>query len=120
MVKGRVLVVDDEPMFGDFVRTVCEELGHEVLVTIEARAFQDAYESFDPTVVILDVIMPDVDGIELLQWLIDQGCSARILVVTGYNPKYAEMAQILGGAKGLDVRNFSKPVRAADLRTALS
>ena len=40
--------------------------------------------------------MPDIEGIELVQWLAEQSCKARILVVTGDNPYYGKMALGLG------------------------
>ncbi len=116
----RLLVIDDEADFGAFVGRVAEGLGFEVTVTTRARAFKAAYETVDPSVIVLDVVMPDVEGIELVQWLAERGCRARILVVTGYNPHYSELAKILGEAKGLQpVTTLTKPVRVRDLRAAL-
>jgi len=49
MSPGRLPVVDDEPAFGAFVRTVAEEMGFEVDVTSRARAFQKAFDALAPT-----------------------------------------------------------------------
>ena len=117
----RLLVIDDEPDFGTFVQTVAERMGYDVRVTTKADQFAETYETFAPTVIILDVVMPEVDGIELVQWLAQEKCKARILIVTGYNPHYADAAMRLVSADDpLDVKTLSKPISLAELRAALS
>jgi len=119
MAAKRLLVIDDEPEFCNFVREVAEGAGFDVIVASGADEFRHAYRERDPGVVVVDVVMPDVDGIELVNWLADQGCTAQVLVMTGYNPQYADAAVVLGNVQGLNVRRYSKPVRVATLREAL-
>ena len=70
MHDKRLLVCDDEPRFGRFVKNVAEDLGYTVCVTTGGHAFIDAYGSFNPTTIVLDMIMPGMDGNELVLWLI--------------------------------------------------
>jgi DNA-binding response OmpR family regulator len=121
MSEKRALIIDDEKMFADFVRQVAEGMGYEVRVTDQADVFKETYLDFDPTVIILDMVMPGVEGIELVNWLAEEGCSARIMVVTGYNPHYVDFAKTIGSARGLSsVQSYTKPISLADLRKALS
>ena len=121
MVAKRLLVVDDDPEFGAFVRRVAEGEGYEVNVTTGAEAFKQAYQTFDPTVLLLDVVMPDVEGVELVDWLAGQGCKAKIIILSGVDPRYPKWAKDLGEAKGLpSLTTFTKPIRLADLRKALA
>ncbi len=118
---GRLLVVDDDPGFGELVRKVGLKLDFEVEVAINGKEFTRAYDSFDPTVVVLDMVMPDVEGIELIQWLGERGADVHVIVVTGYTPRYAALAKKLAEAKGLrSVAALSKPVRLNDLQAALT
>jgi DNA-binding response OmpR family regulator len=120
LTDKRLLVVDDEPEFGEFVRKVAAASGFEVEVTSDAAAFKTVYDAFDPTVVVLDVVMPDVDGLELVKWLAERKSTVHLIVVTGYNPDYSEYARKIGGARGLQrVTNLAKPVALAVLRAAL-
>lgn len=120
MTGKRLLIVDDEPDFGEFVRKVAEDLGYEVTVTTEGRAFKKIYDKCDPTVVLLDMIMPETDGIELVTWLAKNHCTAKVIVATGYHPDYGLMAQKLGEDGGIDsVTLLTKPVSPAQLRAAL-
>ena len=49
----------------------------------------EAYENFKPTTIVLDMIMPGIDGNELVLWLADKACAARLIIMTGYTPDYA-------------------------------
>ena len=118
--KKRLLLIDDELGFREFVGKVATSAGYEVELTSNATDFISLYQSFDPTLIVMDMIMPEMDGFELMQWLITQNCAARVLVVTGYNPHYAEMAETIGTDSGkLDVQTLTKPIGLMELRTAL-
>ncbi len=121
MSKKRLLIIDDDKDFGEYVRQAAEEAGFEVDVTTRARDFKESFESFNPDVIMLEVVMPDVDGIELINWLSEQGCTARLIIVTGYSPKYAEMARTLSVAKGMTFAiAVSKGIFIAEIREILS
>ena len=121
MTDMRLLIVDDDPDVGEFVRDVAEELGYEVRVTTRGNDFKLQYEAFDPTVILLDIVMPEIDGTELVFWLAERHCTAEIIIATGFNPTYAAVADTLGQAKGLNsVTTLTKPIALAELRAALS
>ncbi len=121
MIEKRLLVIDDEPGFGTFVQQVAEGEGFEVCVTTRADEFKQALASFRPAIVALDVVMPDVEGIELLQYLADANWTGPVLVISGYNPDYLRLAKALGGSRGLpSVTTLTKPIHARDLRAALN
>jgi DNA-binding response OmpR family regulator len=121
MSDKRLLVVDDEPEFGEFVRKVAADIGYEVQVTTDGYAFQKIYESFKPTTVVLDMVMPEIDGNELVLWLMEQGYCSDLIIITGYSPDYARDAKILAEFKGLrSVTTLTKPIRLAKLRGVLA
>jgi CheY-like chemotaxis protein len=121
MTEKRLLVVDDEPEFGEFVRKVATDLGYEVRVTTNGRAFQEAYHDLDPTTIVLDMVMPEMDGNELVLWLMKQQYRSDLIIITGYSPDYASDAKRLAEFKGLrSVTTLTKPIRLAKLRAVLS
>ena len=121
MTDKRLLVVDDEPEFGEFVRKVATDLGYEVRVTTNGKAFQAAYHELQPTTVVLDMVMPGMDGNEVVLWLMQQHYAANLIIITGYSPDYATDARRLAEFKGLrSVTMLTKPIRLAKLREVLS
>jgi DNA-binding response OmpR family regulator len=93
MKQKRLLIVDDEPAFGEFVRQIALDLGYEVTVTTHGREFQKRYVETQPTLILLDMVIPDLDGNELLLWLIQQGYAADLIITTGFSPEYAQDAK---------------------------
>ena len=66
---ARILVVDDEPSIRSLVRYVLEEEGHEVLLAEDGFAGLRMAEQHSPDCVVLDVMMPGLDGHAVLQRL---------------------------------------------------
>lgn len=118
---GRLLVVDDEPRFCDFVKHVALKLDFDVESARDGNEFMTLCEANPPDVVVLDIVMPGIDGVELVQWLAERGEELHLVIVTGFAPNYAALAKKLGEAKGLlSVTTLTKPVRIADLKAAIS
>jgi CheY-like chemotaxis protein len=121
MSERRLLVVDDEPDFAQFVSNAAGELGYKTRICTQSKEFRRVYAEFAPTHIVLDVVMPEIDGIEIMQWLATEGSTATVVVTTGYNPQYAKMAGLVGTDRGLQpAKILTKPVRLADLRAALA
>lgn len=121
MSNKRLMVLDDEKAFGEFVGKVAESMGFETKLMTQGSEFQLAYEDFDPDVIVLDIVMPEIDGIEIAKWLGQKGCRARLIVVTAYNPHYAKTTKTLSEVYGLkDVMTCDKPIELAKLREALT
>jgi FixJ family two-component response regulator len=90
-------------------------------VTTNDDAFTEAYETFKPTTIVLDMIMPGMDGNKLVLWLADKACAARLVFMTGYTPDYAAHAKLLAKYKGLrPVIRLSKPFELSALRAILA
>ncbi len=120
MSEIRILAIDDDEGFRDFLEVVLGETDYRWVISSNVSEFKRAYNALYPTVVLLDMVMPGTDGFELMRWLMEQGYTAKLIFVSGYNPRYTEMAKTLGSDRGLaDVINIQKPVRLARLRAAL-
>ena len=71
--------------------------------------------------IVMDMVMPEMDGNELVLWLVEQRYAANLIIITGYNPDYAKDARLLAEFKGLrSVITLTKPIRVARLREALT
>ena len=120
MSDKRLLIADHDSDIVEFVRRVAEGMDYEVAIATRADQFRKRYTSFHPTAILIDMVMPDADGIELVQWLADRRCSAQVIVTTGYNRSYAELAVKLAEARGLlSITALTKPFGLDDLRAVL-
>jgi CheY-like chemotaxis protein len=116
----RLLLIDDEPQMRSFLSRVAQGCGYEVRNTDDAAGFKQVYLSWIPDIVILDLVMPQIDGIELLRFLAERASKARILIISGFDPKVLDAARRLGAAHGLSmIGALPKPVRVAELRAIL-
>jgi CheY-like chemotaxis protein len=121
MTDKRLLIMDDEPDFCDFVGHIGESLGYRVTKVTDSRKFKVAYRETNPDMIVIDMVMPELDGFDLVNWLVDQKTEAKLLIITGHNPLYAKAAQMQSTAKGVgQVEAFTKPVSVSKLRAALT
>ncbi len=117
---NRLLVLDDEPGICEFVGEVAEGLGFDVSLTTQAAEFRRRIESFEPSVVVLDLQMPEADGIEQLRFLGEQGCNAKVLLVSGMDTRVLSTAEHLGRSLGLDMLGTQqKPIMLDALENML-
>lgn len=113
----RVLVVDDQPLVRSGFRMVLEERADLELVG-EAADGMEALElarELDPDVILMDVRMPNLDGVEATRQLVESGTRARILVLTTFDLDEYVYAAIRAGASGF----LLKDVEPAELVDAI-
>lgn len=115
----KLLVIDDEVALCEFARDVGEAAGF-LVTTASAPALVEAALALDEDMILLDLMMPGIDGIEVLRKLGEKVCTARIVLTSGMDRKVLETARRLGVAHGLNiVGHLQKPVRAAELHALL-
>ena len=118
--KKRLLVIDDEQSICEFVRRVAESEGFEVVTAVTHEQFNVAYDSFRPSAILLDLMMPHVDGVALLEKLAEKHCTAQLMIMSGYHPELLNSSRRLGSNYALDVRGtLRKPFGVAELKDAL-
>ena len=121
MTEKHLLIMDDERDFCDFVGHIGESLAYQVTKVTDSRKFKVAYRETNPDMIVIDMVMPELDGFDLVNWLVDQKTEAKLLIITGHNPLYAKAAQMQSTAKGVrQVKAFTKPVSVSTLRAALT
>ena len=118
-----ILVIDDERMICDLLRSVFYSFGHEVLMATSGREGLELFRQRRPRFTLLDLNMPGMNGIEVLQEIrkIDQ--KADVIILTGGGTDALEIkARGLGAAeflrKGLPLEALVRLVDRAMQRTA--
>jgi EAL domain-containing protein (putative c-di-GMP-specific phosphodiesterase class I) len=118
---NRLLIVDDEQAFASLVAKVAEAAGYEVVVTNDPRSCGRTVRSWSPTVIMLDLKMPAMDGIELLRGLAADQCTAHIVISSGSEEKILDAAMRLGHERGLTMSGvLPKPIRVKTLQDMLA
>ena len=121
MASKHLLMVDDDPAIGEFVRNVAEGIGYSVDTETNAAGFMAAYEAVSPDIIILDLTMPGTDGFELIKYLSERSSSATVFIMSGFGASYQRMAAELGNVQGLTMGGIiPKPVRVEELREILT
>ena len=80
---ARILVVDDELMMLSLLRTILIRLGHEVFMAIDGQEAIAKFQTDRPQITILDMNLPDLNGIEVLQQIRGVDPKAPVIILTG-------------------------------------
>ncbi len=116
----RLLAIDDEIEICALVAEVASDLGYDVHQAQDAETVFDELEKFTPDVIILDLMMPGMDGVEWLRVLADKVRQAKICLISGSDLRVLNSARRLGSAHGLEIFGvFEKPINLMQLRAAL-
>ncbi len=78
-----ILVIDDEPFMLELVRKILESAQYQVITATAANVGIDAYRDRRPDLVLTDLIMPDKDGLEMIQELRQLDPAVRIIAMSG-------------------------------------
>lgn len=114
-------IVDDEWGFAEFVAEVAARLHFETSIAGSAQLFLERVGGNWPAVLFLDLQMPDMDGIELLQKLGSAGCTSKVVLASGMDGRVLSAAGRVGKSAGLQIAaTLEKPVRAAAVRELLN
>lgn len=120
MKAERLLILDDEAAVGKFIRTVAEGFGLEAQVTTAPAEFFALIDQWNPTHIALDLVMPEMDGVQVLGELAKRHCEARIIITSGVGGKVLEAARRTAGENGLRIVGvLSKPFQSSTLRSLL-
>ena len=112
---ARVLIVDDEPTDLAILKSLVEQLGHEVHLASDGEEAFKKYLRKDIEVVITDLEMPRVDGVEFIEALQALYPDTKIIAVSGEGPDRLHAAKRAGATVLL-----SKPIHSEALDKALA
>lgn len=114
-MAATVWVVDDEPQVRDVLGAMLRELGYESQVFEDAETALNALSSRRPDVVITDVRMPGMSGMDLVNAILERDPDAIVMILTGYPSIPDAVEAIRRGAADF----LSKPIRMEELRLRL-
>jgi len=115
MTPQKILIIDDDPDVAALVAAAAQHKGIDCIVATGADTFLTAITP-DISLIFLDLVMPGVDGVELLRILGGQKCTVPIVLMSGVGARILETAVSLAKSLGLTVAgHLRKPFRIAEL-----
>jgi EAL domain-containing protein (putative c-di-GMP-specific phosphodiesterase class I)/ActR/RegA family two-component response regulator len=118
-VANRILVLDDDNVVGEIVSALAQAMELHCDVTRSPETFFDLVTP-ETTLILLDLVMPEMDGIEILRLLGERKCKARIVLMSGINIRVIETAKKLAQTLGLFIiGHLQKPFPLAQLKEVM-
>ena len=116
--RSRILVVDDDPQALRFVRDALTEAGYEALMTADHHDLAELIDIEQPHLVLLDLMLPETDGIELMQ-RIPQLADQPVIFISAYGRDETIAKALKSGAADYIVKPFSPTELTARIAAAL-
>lgn len=115
----RLIVLDDDPFMAELVAAIAASCGYDATAVTAFDEFRRRYDD-SVRVVVLDLLMPDVDGVEVLRDLAARGSRAALVLISAFDPRVLKTATQLAIGHGLRVlASLSKPFTHEALVSAL-
>jgi len=117
--KGKILVVDDEEAIREVVSTMLEAQGFECATAENGRLAQAYLERHTPDLVLSDMVMPEMDGIRLLEWVHGHNPDIPVIIVTAMHDLATALEAIRRGAYDYILKPFERDQLFLSVRRAL-
>ncbi len=118
---NRLLIVDEDGAVTAFVGRVAKNVGYAVATASSGTSFLQLLESFRPSLIMIELQLPDTDGVELLRSLGARACTANVVLLGGGDERVLAAAHELGMSHRLAMcGTLTKPIQAAELQTKLA
>lgn len=120
-MSKRLLILDDESVVAQTMEIVARRCGFDVRCCVDPAVFFAELEGWQPSHVVVDLVMPAMDGIEVIRSMTSRGCDARLIVTSGMGVKMLESAKRVATQRGLNFLGIlAKPFTPKVLRELLN
>lgn len=109
MTKPLVLLIDDEVAYAKVIGEALKKHGFDVVIAGNAGEALEIFQQTKPSLILLDVMMPEIDGLTLLKWLREHSEQEDlpIHVVSAKAQEADKQAALKAGANGFIAKPFS-------------
>ncbi|HVW80668.1 MAG TPA: response regulator transcription factor [Mycobacteriales bacterium] len=119
LAEARLLVVDDEPNIVELLSATLRFAGFEVVTASDGQQALDMIASYQPDLVVLDVMMPGIDGFEVVRRMSESGPRIPVLFLTAKDATEAKVTGLTLGADDYITKPFSLEEAIARIRAVL-
>ncbi len=117
--KRRILVVDDEQTVRDFLQRVLETAGYTVITASNGLEALEKMSQFDISLVLLDIMMPGLDGFEVLDHMRQYEENIPVIMLSGIQEAPAKIDSLTLGADDYITKPFSAEELLARIKVKL-
>jgi CheY-like chemotaxis protein len=120
-VAKKLLVIDDQTGITKVVELIARQLGLDARSLNSSAEATEVFLAFKPDILMIDMIMPEKDGIDVLNEVLLTGIPVKVVLTSGYSESYLRLAE--GVARFHDNPNVSilrKPFRREELMQLLT
>lgn len=111
----KILIVDDSTVNNIMLENLFADQGYETHSVVESESATEAVKTYQPDILLLDIMMPGMSGFEVLKQMKSESISVPTIVLTAYkNSDYEKQAKELGADA-----YFTKPVNHKELLEAI-
>ncbi|MCX7975198.1 MAG: response regulator, partial [Candidatus Aminicenantes bacterium] len=116
MNRATILIVDDEILTLNNLKKMLEKEGYEILVADTGETALEIFEKFKPQLILLDLMLPGISGIEVLKKVKESGSESLVIMMTAY-----EILERAVEAMKLGAYDYLlKPFKLNDLRNTIN
>lgn len=107
---SRILIVDNEPADALLLETILSDIGSSIRSVTDSRQAEQTFADFEPDIVLLDLHMPDPDGLEILRRLsgLRSQMFVPVVVLTADSTKVARQSALVLGADDFLTKPFDQ------------
>jgi len=117
-IRDKVLIIEDEPNISNFISTVLSANDYDTIISRDGRSAMATITSHCPDIILLDLGLPDMDGIGILKF-VREWSTCPIIVVSARNHESDKVEALDAGADDYIVKPFGTSELLARIRTAI-
>ena len=118
MANRSILILDDDAAVGQTIQWIAESLGFEAEFVTHPEEFFQRLDRMRPDIITIDLVMPELDGVEIMRLLAERKSRAKIIISSGMGSRVLEAAQRSALEHGLSILGvISKPISKEALRS---
>ena len=115
---GTILLIDDDEMILETMQVLLSESGYRIIATADGPRGIELYKTERPDLVLLDLGLPSMSGVEVLNEIRRHDAAAKVIVITGYGSVETAVLTLRSGAldffeKGTDIQDLLRKIESA-------
>lgn len=118
MFTGKVLIVDDDENICEVINMYLKSSGYDTQIALNGRSAREIYSEYKPDLVLLDVMIPYIDGIDVLKWIRKQS-ETPVIMITAKGDTFDKVLALELGADDYIVKPFEPKELLARVKAVL-